>query len=40
MPRLIRQVFIGLCFDRSLTTKCMSLNNELCMLRPTVMCYK
>ena len=39
MFRLIRQVFIELlCFSISLTTKCMTLNNEPCMINPTFMC--
>ena len=34
---LIKQVFIELLsFSRSLTTKYMSLNDELCMIRPTL----
>ena len=34
---LIRQVYIGLlCFSRSLATKCMSLNNESCMIWATL----
>ena len=37
MLRLIRQMFIGpLHFSRSLVTKCVSLNNEPCTVRPTV----
>ena len=36
MFRLIKQVFIRLlCFSASLATRCMSLNNEPCMTRPT-----
>ena len=35
MFRLIKQVLIGLLsFGESLTTKCMSLKNEPCMIRP------
>ena len=35
MFRLIKQVFfILLSFSRLLTTKCVSLNNEPCMIRP------
>ena len=34
---LIKQVFIGFfSFSRFLATKCMSLNNEPCMIRPTL----
>ena len=37
MFSLIKQVFIVLLsFSSSLTTKCLSLNDEPCMLRPTV----
>ena len=37
MFRLTNYVFIALlCFSESLATKCMSLNNELCMIRPTL----
>ena len=37
MFKLIKQVFIGLLsFSASLLTKCMSLNNEPCMTRPTL----
>ena len=37
MFRLIKQVFIVLLsFSRSLATKCMSLNNEPSMTRPTL----
>ena len=37
MFRLIKQVFIALLsFSGSLTTKCVSLNNEPCMIRPTL----
>ena len=37
MFRLIKQVFIALLsFSRSLTTKCMFLNNESCMIIPTI----
>ena len=37
MSRLIKQVFTGLLnFSESLATKCMSLNNEPCMNRPTL----
>ena len=36
MLRLIRQVFIALLsFSRSLATKCVYLNNKLCITRPT-----
>ena len=36
---LIKQVFNGLLlsFSRSLATKCVSLNNEPCMARPTLL---
>ena len=35
MFSLIKQVFVALLsFSRSLTTKCVSLNNEPCMIRP------
>ena len=34
---LIEQVFIALFhFSRSLATKCMSLNDKSCMIRPTL----
>ena len=34
---LIKQIFIGLLsFSRSLATRCFSLNNESCMIRPTL----
>ena len=37
MLRLIKQVFIALLsFSGSLTTKSVSLNNEPCMIRPTL----
>ena len=37
MFRLIKQVFIVLLnFSGSLVTKCVSLNNELCMSRPNL----
>ena len=37
MFRLIKQIFIALLsFSESLTTKCVSLNNEPCMIRPTL----
>ena len=37
MFRLIKQVFIVLLsFSRSLATKCVSFNNEPCMIRPTL----
>ena len=36
MLRVIKQVFIGLCFGRSLATKCVSLNNEPRTIRPTL----
>ena len=37
MFRLITQVFIGLLsFSSPLATKCLSLNNEPCMIRPTL----
>ena len=37
MLRLIKQEFIGLlCFSKSLVTKFMSLNNESCMIRSTL----
>ena len=37
MSRLIKQVFIGLLsFSGSLVTKCVSLNNESCMNRSTL----
>ena len=37
MYQLIKQVFIALLnFSRSLVTKCVPLNNELCMIRPTL----
>ena len=33
----IKQVFIALLsFSSSLATKCISLNDELCMIRPTI----
>ena len=36
---LIKQVFLVLLsFGDSLATKCMSLNNETCMNRPTLIC--
>ena len=35
MSKLFRKVFIGLlCFRRSSAIKCVSLNNEPCMIRP------
>ena len=38
MFRPTKHVFIGLLsFSGSLATKCMSLNNERCMTRPTLM---
>ena len=37
MFKIIKQVFIALLlFVESLATKCMSLNNELCLIRPTL----
>ena len=37
MLRLIKQVFIALLsFSRPLVTKCVSLNNGSCMIRPTL----
>ena len=37
MFRLLKQVFITLFgFSGSLATKCESLNNEPCMIRPTL----
>ena len=37
MFSLIKQVFIALLsFSSSLATKCISLNDELCMIRPTI----
>ena len=37
MFRLVKQVFIVLLsFRRSLATKCVSFNNEPCMIRPTL----
>ena len=34
---IIKQVFIAfLSFDESLATKCVSLNNEPCMIRPSL----
>ena len=34
---LIKKLFIGLLgFSGSLATKCVSLNNEPCMIRPTL----
>ena len=37
MFRLIKQVFILLLsFSKSLATKCLSLNDEPCMVRPTL----
>ena len=33
MFNLIKQVFIALCFSKSLATKCVSLNNEPRMIR-------
>ena len=36
---LINQVFVALLsFSKSSTTKCVSLNNEPCMIRPTLFC--
>ena len=40
MFRLIKQAFIAiLTFSRSLETKFKSLNNEPCMIRPTLICF-
>ena len=37
MFELIKQVFIAwLSFSRSLATKCVSLNNKACIIRPTL----
>ena len=37
MFRLIKQVFIALLsFSGFLATKCVSLNSELCVIRPTL----
>ena len=37
MLRLVRQVFlVSLSLSRSLATKCVSLNKEPCMIRPTL----
>ena len=37
MLGLIKQVFIRLlCFSRSLASKFVSLNNDLCVIRPTL----
>ena len=37
MFSLIKEVFIALLsFSSSLATKCISLNDELCMIRPTL----
>ena len=37
MFRLIKQVFNALLsFNGSVATKCISLNNQLCMTRPTI----
>ena len=41
MLRLIRQVLLALLsFSQSLATKCVSLNNEPCMIRPTLIDLK
>ena len=41
MFRLIRQVLLALLsFSQSLATKCVSLNNEPCMIRPTLIDLK
>ena len=36
MIEIMVEVIVLLSFDRSLATKCMSLSNESCMVRPTV----
>ena len=37
MSWLNKQVFIALLsFSESLATKCVSLNNQLCLIRPTI----